>query len=58
MAYRGNNRLNEKIESFISQWHGTVFGYQIRNAYENGTSYEGICEMIGINYEDYEACEE
>lgn len=53
MGYRDNSRLNEEIESVISQWHGTIYGYQIKNAYENGTSYESICEMADIDYEDY-----
>ena len=26
----------------------------IKNMYENGSSYESICEVIGIDYEDYE----
>ena len=51
MADRSNARLNEEIESKIRQWDGTIFGASL---YENGTSYEGICEYADIDYEDYE----
>lgn len=54
MADRSNFRLNERIENMIDQWDGTVFGTSLNNMYENGTSYEGICEYAGIDYEDYE----
>lgn len=54
MADRSNRRLNELIENMISQWHGTVFGASLKNAYENGTSYEGLCDMVHVDYEDYE----
>lgn len=54
MTDRGNERLNRVIEEHISVWSGTAHGQSIRNMYENGTSYEGICEAAGIDYEDYE----
>lgn len=54
MADRSNARLNEEIESKIRQWDGTIFGASLKNMYENGTSYEGICEYADIDYEDYE----
>lgn len=54
MADRSNHRLNEEIESHIRQWDGTIHGQMVKNMYENGTSYEGICEVMQIDYEDYE----
>lgn len=54
MADRSNHRLNEAIETQIRVWHGTIHGQMIKNMYENGTSYEGICDVAGIDYEDYE----
>ena len=51
---RGNRRLNEEIEKFIDQWDGTVTGQCAKNMYENGDSYEHICEFIGVDMEDYE----
>lgn len=53
MLERNNLRLNEEIEDAIRQWDGTIFGYSLKNMYENGTDYETICEQIGIDYEDY-----
>lgn len=53
MQDRSNHRLNVLIEDHIRQWAGTVHGQSVRNMYENGTSYESICEFIGIDYEDY-----
>ena len=50
MADRSNARLNEEIESKIRQWDGTIFGASLKNMYENGTSYEGICEYADIDY--------
>ena len=49
MADRSNARLNEEIESKIRQWDGTIFGASLKNMYENGTSYEGICEYADID---------
>lgn len=54
MADRSNYRLNNEIERVIDTWSGTIHGYQIKNAYENGSSYETVCELAGIDYEDYE----
>ena len=54
MADRSNHRLNEEIESHIRQWDGTIHRQMVKNMYENGTSYEGICEVMQIDYEDYE----
>lgn len=54
MADRSNARLNEEIESKIRQWDGTIFGASLKNMYENGTNYEGICEYADIDYKDYE----
>ena len=34
MADRSNARLNEKIESKIRQWDGTIFGASLKNMYE------------------------
>lgn len=38
----------------LGQWDGTIFGASLKNMYENGTSYEGICEYADIDYKDYE----
>ena len=54
MAYRGNQRLNAEIKRQIAAWDGTVHGFQIKSAYENGSEYESICELMGLDYEDYE----
>ena len=54
MADRSNHRLNVAIERHIEQWDGTVHGQAVKNMYENGSGYESICEMAGIDYEDYE----
>jgi hypothetical protein len=51
---RRNFRLNEEIERFIRQWEGTAKGEDIKNMWENGTSYEHICEAAGIDYDEYE----
>lgn len=51
---RSNHRLNLLIERCIDNYDGTSIGQDIRNMYENGTSYESICDRIGITYEDYE----
>lgn len=50
---RDNYSLNFEIERFIEQWYGTYKGQSVLNMYENGTSYESICEEIGLDYEDY-----
>lgn len=54
MSYRENASLNAAIEKFISTWYGTIIGAQVQRMYENGTNYESICELVGIDYEDYE----
>ena len=53
-ADRSNHRLNVEIERFIDAWEGTAIGQDVKNMYENGTSYEHICERMGIDYEDFE----
>lgn len=54
MAGRENHRLNEEIERFIEAYDGTAIGQDVRNMYENGASYEAICDRIGIEMEDWE----
>ena len=54
MADRSNMELNEAIEKMISMWSGTIYGFQIKNAWENGTDYESMCEICNIDYGDYE----
>lgn len=51
---RNNDRLNADIEKFIEVWGGTAIGAGVKNMYENGDSYEHICEAMQIDYEDYE----
>ena len=55
-ADRDNSRLNAEIERFIDEWDGTVIGQDVKNMYENGSNYEGICEKMEIDYALY--CEE
>ena len=50
---RSNYRLNDRIERIIDAYDGTYFGQSVRNMYENGSSYESICDYIGIDYEEY-----
>lgn len=52
MTGRNNHKLNVEIEDHIRQWDGTVHGQSVKNMYENGSSYESICEMMGLDYED------
>lgn len=54
MAERSNLRLNEEIERQIDVWDGTIHGQTIKNMYENGSDYDSICEVMQIDYEDYE----
>ena len=54
MLNRNNKRLNADIEIFIAMYSGTAIGQAVKNAYENGTDYEGICDIAGIDYSDYE----
>ena len=49
-----NNQLNADIERFCDQMDGTSIGADIRNMYENGTSYEAICDRLGWDVNDYE----
>lgn len=51
---KNNPRLNTEIERFITAYDGTAIGCSIKNMYENGSSYESICDKLGIDYEDYE----
>jgi hypothetical protein len=53
MMYRRNARLDSEIERRISIWDGTVHGYELKNMYDNEADYEDICEVAGIDYEDY-----
>lgn len=53
MNDRNNYRLNAEIERQIDAWDGTIHGQMIKNMYENGSSYEAICEVMQIDYEDY-----
>lgn len=54
MTDRSNTRLNEAIEQHIAQWDGTVYGFCIKNMWENGADYESICEAANIDIEVYE----
>lgn len=54
MADRSNHSLNVEIERQIDMWDGTIHGQTIKNMYENGSDYESICEVMQIDYEDYE----
>ena len=54
MPDRSNHELNVYIESKIRQWEGTAFGVAIRNMYENGCTYESICDVLGEDYADWE----
>lgn len=50
---RPNYRLNDTIERFIEAYDSTAIGKEIKNMWENGTSYEAICDRMGIDYDDY-----
>ena len=50
---KSNHRLNVAIERFVDAYWGTAVGQDVQNMYENGTSYECICDRMGIDYEDY-----
>ena len=54
MEERSNHRLNVVIERFIEAYDGTAIGQEVSNMYENGTSYESICDRMGIDYAEYE----
>lgn len=51
---RSNERLNEEIRRFINMWDGTALGVGVKNMFENGDSYEHICEAMQIDIEDFE----
>ncbi len=51
---RSNHELNVFIEMKIQQYAGTAFGEDIRNMYENGCSYEEICDLLGEDFVDWE----
>lgn len=57
MADRSNLKLNEEIERQISMWDGTIFGFEVKNMYENGVDYEVICKQLNIDYGEYERTE-
>lgn len=48
-----NHRLDCEIQRLIDVWEGTIMGLQIKNMYENGTSYDSICDFLGLDYNDY-----
>ena len=50
---RTNHKLNTVIERFIESYEGTAIGRDVHNMYENGSSYESICDYMGLNYEEY-----
>lgn len=54
MAFRGNHSLNIVIERYIDTWRGTTIGQSVKNMYENDSDYESICEVMQIDYEEYE----
>ena len=56
MVDRSNLKLNDTIEREIEIWRGTVHGQAVWSMYHNGSSYESICDLMGINYEEF--CEE
>ena len=51
---RNNHRLNYEIERQIEIWDGTFRDMEIKNMYENGSSYEAICDRFDIDYTEYE----
>lgn len=51
---RNNHRLNCEIERQIDVWDGTIRGLELKNMYENGSSYEAICDRFDIDYSDFE----
>ena len=53
LEIRENHRLNDQIERFIEAYDGTIIGQEVRNMYENGTSYESICDRMGMDVEDF-----
>lgn len=53
MADRSNRDLNRIIEKNIEAWRGTPTGAILRKAYRGETSYEGICQIIGLDPDEY-----
>lgn len=53
MRDRGNMKLNELIEQRIDAWRGTPYGVILRDAYKGSTSYEGLCEIMGLDPDEY-----
>lgn len=53
MADRSNRKLNLIIEEQIEAWRGTPTGVILRKAYRGETSYEGLCEIAGLDPEEY-----
>lgn len=53
MTDRNNRKLNEAIEKQIERWNGTPTGVILKKAYRGETSYEGICQMLGLDPEEY-----
>lgn len=53
MDGRDNEALNQYIEERIRLWSGSAHGQIIKNMYENGTSYIGICAYLGIDPEEW-----
>lgn len=54
MEPRYNAKLNEKIRQLIDAYRDTVFGERLRKAYQGNMSYEGLCEMCGLDPDDYD----
>lgn len=50
---RENRPLNAVIERYIEAYDGPAIGQSVRNMYENGSSYEAICDCMGLDYNDY-----
>lgn len=53
MTDRNNRKLNEVIEKQIERWNETPTGVILKKAYRGETSYEGICQMLGLDPEEY-----
>lgn len=53
MDKQNNCCLNVAIEQFIDAYDGTAIGLAVKNMYENGTSYESICDYLGWDISDY-----
>ena len=52
--HRNNDRLDSEIEHQIAIWDGTIRGLELKNMYENGSSYEAICDRFDIDYSEFE----